>query len=276
MAESTPPTEGEPGALLRPKEAERIVDIGRVPAAPDLADVVDYVWRVRWHAPEPYTPSVVHQPKVHLAAENGRLNAYGVTSAPFGRTLRGDGIVVGVAFTPAGFRPVLGRSVADIADAVTPIGDLRSLPRPDADVAAEVLAPDLDDAERAAIVTDFLRALTPEPDPLVRTVNGWVRLIEQTPDLRRVDDLAAAVDEPVRRVQRLFASYVGATPKAVIARRRILDIAALIHSGGAPDWATLAVDLGFSDQAHLIRAFGAVVGAPPARYAREAARGRQG
>jgi AraC-like DNA-binding protein len=36
------------------------------------------------------------------------------------------------------------------------------------------------------------------------------------------------------------------------------------------DWADLAETLGFADQAHLTRAFTAVVGTPPATYQREA------
>jgi AraC-like DNA-binding protein len=56
----------------------------------------------------------------------------------------------------------------------------------------------------------------------------------------------------------------------VVSRFRILDAAAAAHSGVAVDWAELAVDLGFSDQAHLTRAFTSVVGTPPATYQRQA------
>jgi len=36
------------------------------------------------------------------------------------------------------------------------------------------------------------------------------------------------------------------------------------------DWSSLAVELGFADQAHLTRAFTATVGTPPATYAKRA------
>jgi AraC-like DNA-binding protein len=58
----------------------------------------------------------------------------------------------------------------------------------------------------------------------------------------------------------------------VISRSRILDAAAVAHGGGAVDWSALATELGFTDQAHLTRAFTSVVGTPPAAYHREAAR----
>jgi AraC-like DNA-binding protein len=36
------------------------------------------------------------------------------------------------------------------------------------------------------------------------------------------------------------------------------------------DWADLAAELGFADQAHLTRAFTATIGMPPAAYASQA------
>jgi AraC-like DNA-binding protein len=39
-------------------------------------------------------------------------------------------------------------------------------------------------------------------------------------------------------------------------------------SGGEPvDWAALARDPGYADQAHLTRDFAATIGVPPSRYA---------
>jgi AraC-like DNA-binding protein len=48
---------------------------------------------------------------------------------------------------------------------------------------------------------------------------------------------------------------------------------AAAHSGAVTDWAALARELGFSDQAHLTRVFTQVVGTPPASYQREVAPG---
>jgi AraC-like DNA-binding protein len=85
--------------------------------------------------------------------------------------------------------------------------------------------------------------------------------------LRRVDKLAAALDVPVRRLQRLFADYVGASPKWVMRRARLHEAAERAERGGHVDWAGLASDLGYADQAHLTRDFTATIGVPPSRYA---------
>ena len=37
----------------------------------------------------------------------------------------------------------------------------------------------------------------------------------------------------------------------------------MIEAGGEVDWAGLAAELGFADQAHFINAFTALVGVPP-------------
>ena len=87
--------------------------------------------------------------------------------------------------------------------------------------------------------------------------------------MSEVADLAGLT---VRSLQRLFADYVGAGPKWVIQRCRLQDAAARV-AVQMIDWASLAEELGFADQAHLTRAFTATIGVPPATYARQVSAG---
>ena len=84
--------------------------------------------------------------------------------------------------------------------------------------------------------------------------------------LRRVGELAAALGMPVRRLQRLFAEYVGVSPKWVMRRARLQEAAMRAEQGGDVDWAAVAAGLGYADQAHLTRGFTTTIGVPPARY----------
>jgi AraC-like DNA-binding protein len=84
-----------------------------------------------------------------------------------------------------------------------------------------------------------------------------------------VDAVAAAAGLSVRTLQRLFAEHVGVSPKTVIRRYRIYEAAERARAGERVDWATLAPELGYSDQAHLVRDFTAAFGMPPERYARQ-------
>jgi AraC-like DNA-binding protein len=90
--------------------------------------------------------------------------------------------------------------------------------------------------------------------------------------LLRVDELARRFEMGIRRLQRIFAEYVGASPKWVIRRYRMQDAAAKAGAGKVA-WARLAADLGYSDQAHFTRDFAANVGVAPSEYSRICAAG---
>jgi transcriptional regulator GlxA family with amidase domain len=94
-----------------------------------------------------------------------------------------------------------------------------------------------------------------------------VEVIATRTDITRVAQVAELAQTGVRRLQRLFGEYVGAGPKWVIARCRLQDAAARAAAQRPVDWAGLAAELGFADQAHLTRAFARTVGTPPAAYA---------
>jgi len=85
--------------------------------------------------------------------------------------------------------------------------------------------------------------------------------------VRRVADLARAEGLSVRALQRLFAAYVGVSPKWAILRYRLHEAMEVAGTRRDLDWAGLAADLGYADQAHLARDFTATVGLPPAAYA---------
>jgi AraC-like DNA-binding protein len=109
--------------------------------------------------------------------------------------------------------------------------------------------------------------LPDEPDPEIELAGRAVSLLEQDRELTRVPDLAERLGLSVRTVQRLFADLVGLSPSWVIRRYRLHEAAAHATAGGDVDWARLAIQLGYYDQAHLVRDFTATVGTAPARYA---------
>ena len=123
-----------------------------------------------------------------------------------------------------------------------------------------------DDAMIAGAV-DLLRGASPRPDPVAEQVAGLVERITGDPAMRRVADLADVAGMSERRLQRLFAEYVGVPPKWVMRRARLHEAALHADAGAVVDWAALAADLGYADQAHLTRDFTATLGIPPSRYA---------
>ncbi len=58
----------------------------------------------------------------------------------------------------------------------------------------------------------------------------------------------------------------GASPKWVIRRYRLHELVERLKAGEALNGAQMALDLGYSDQAHLINDFRSIVGYSPSRY----------
>lgn len=254
--------EGYPQAVVGRAEP---IDVRRLD--PVALAGVDYLWRVRWAVAEPYEQAVVPQPRIHVAAEQGRLLIHGVSPRPFSRRLTGRGHVLGASFVPGGFHGYLRRDVSDLYDQVLPAGDVLGVD--DRAYAAAILAPDATDEAMADALTSYLRAVGHAPDPRAQEIRTVVDHAESDRSVTRADALASYAGVSLRTLQREFATYVGVGPKWVVQRFRLLDAAAAARSGDHVDWAALAAELGFSDQAHLVRRFTDVVGTPPAAYARE-------
>ena len=66
--------------------------------------------------------------------------------------------------------------------------------------------------------------------------------------------------------QRLFLERTGLSPKEMARVARLRALLAQLASDGRADWAGLACDFGYADQAHLINEFQALTGKSPQRY----------
>jgi AraC-like DNA-binding protein len=71
-----------------------------------------------------------------------------------------------------------------------------------------------------------------------------------------------------RRFVDLFKDAVGVTPKTYARLRRFQQVLAHAQAGSVADWAGLALDCGYCDQAHLIQDFRQFAGVTPVTYAR--------
>ncbi|KOG28539.1 AraC family transcriptional regulator [Streptomyces resistomycificus] len=242
------------------------VDFRRVEPAEPLRRYVEQYWLIDWDLSEPYVSHVVPHPAVNIvfqrfAGQEPFVEVAGVQHGLFAQKLEGRGRVCGVKFRPGGYRPF-----APEHPVTRWTGRRIRSPEvfPDTDPTT-VLGPD-DDAARVAALDAFLLALDPRPDPQADLATALVERIGADRSIRRVTDFARAEGMSVRLLQRLFAGYVGVGPKWVVLRHRIHEALERAEAEAAVDWAALAADLGYADQAHLVRDFTATVGAPPTAY----------
>jgi AraC-like DNA-binding protein len=231
--------------------------------APDLAPFVSRYWFARWdvRGQPAYRQLIVPYPQVHLSVGYSEAAMVrGVARGHVVRVLRDAGQVFGVAFRPGGFRPFLGRSVATLTDRSIAARDVFGT---DPYAMARVV----DEESMVGAAERFLRERLPRPDATAGLVADIVARIAAEPGLVRVGALAESLGMSARRVQRLFCEYVGVGPKWVIRRYRLHEVTERMAAGLPIDWAGLAAELGYADQAHLTRDFRSMVGEPPTRYA---------
>jgi len=239
----------------------------RLAPTPALGDLVEHFWMVRWDlgAHPPQQRETLPHPNVHIVFERGCSRIFGVHAARFTRVLEGAGCVFGVKFRAGGFRPFLGRPVVSLSETSLPLPALFGTTA--ATLEQDVLA-GTDATAMAEVATRFLLAHRPPPDPQVERVATIVADIARDRDLARVEQLVERHALGKRALQRLFSEYVGVSPKWVIARYRLHEAIEQLAAGAPPDWAALALQLGYFDQAHFIRDFRKLVGRTPGEYAR--------
>ena len=222
----------------------------RVEPAPELAPFVDHLWAVTWDYATPYRQKVPPSVSVHVTAVDGAPPAWhGATTRHGVRELAGRGSVVGAALRPGTARAVLGRPVSTLTDATTPAGGPAGI-------------------VGTAELADWLRTRLPAtPSAAALEAAAAVDLVRTDPGITRVEELARRCGCGVRRLQRLFAEHVGVGPKWVVRRYRLHEVTERLAAGRTVVWAQVAADLGFADQAHLVRDVTALLGESPSAYA---------
>jgi AraC-like DNA-binding protein len=243
--------------------------------SPDLEPYVEHYWSVAWdlRGMAPERAETLPHPSVHMIFERsvgGRIT--GVMRGKFSRVLEGEGGVLAAKFTPAGFYPFVGVPISTFADTTVGIGGVFGAR---GDALEQAVLAETDDASRIAVVEAFLRERRPAADETAALMTEMVYDVARDRGIVSVDDLVARHRMNKRTLQRLFAKYVGVSPKWVIQRYRLHEAAARLAADPSIAQSALATDLGYSDQAHFIRDFKALVGTSPAAYARAAARGRR-
>lgn len=225
---------GDSRGILHPRAGEAAFSLARHRPSDALAPFVAYLWTVEWDLPA------------------------------------GRSRVVGVRFRAGGARPWLDGPVSRLAERQLPVTALVDI---DADPVRAAVRDAPDTAAAAAAVDAALVPLGPQPDPAIDRAEELLGWIAAEPGIRRVEQLAERAGTTVRSLQRFCAEWIGLGPKDLIRWARLHEAAGRAAQGPV-DWAALAVELGYADQAHLVRDFTRVVGDPPARYARaEAATG---
>jgi AraC-like DNA-binding protein len=252
--------------ILRPLAGLQHFELSRVAPPADLVPFVTHFWTVQWNLPEgeTYEQAVLPYPCANLTYEGGEYRVHGPGTVRFVAKLCGCAWVTGARFTPAGFSAFSRRPVRELVDRVVLAREV---------VLREPPPPPSSPAQAQSHLVDYLRAQAPEPSPTMALVDRLVAKAQADPRVVRADVLAAEAGVSVRSLHRLFERHVGVNSRWIVRRARVQDAADRVARGESVDWAEVAQELGYHDQAHLIRDFRAQIGETPAAYARRCAAG---
>lgn len=260
--------EEEVRGVLNYERGRHNYELTRLTPSPALAPYVMIYWLAQWdlRGQAPQVQENIPHPSVHLVIERERSEIVGVVTKKYTRLLEGAGGVIGVKFQPGGFSAFMQEPVATITDRALP---LEAVFGSAADgLEAEVLA-EPDPESQARRLEAFLLARQPERSGFlanietVATITAWVT---EQPQVTRVDHIVEHFKISKRRLQRLFQTHVGISPKWIIKKYRMHEALAQIETKPV-NWSALAHDLGYFDQAHFIKDFKDLIGQAPRAYA---------
>jgi AraC-like DNA-binding protein len=257
------PKHDQRNGILHFKATEPMAGYWRYSPSPEFAPYVEHYWTVEWDLPIPELRETLPYPSAHIILEPGVAWIGGVHTARFSRVLEGKSRVVGVKFRPGGLRPFVAKPLAAFTNKVFALHEVFGEAARDLDRRVLVHA---DHQAAIAVIESFLHDLQPLWDDAVELVGRIAERIANDREIKKVEQIVSEFDVSMRKLQRLFGEYVGVSPKWMILRYRMQEAAQRLASATAVEWPAIALDLGYSDQAHFIREFKKLIGKSPADY----------
>jgi AraC-like DNA-binding protein len=168
---------------------------------------------------------------------------------------------LGIRFRPGRVRAFLGISASELTDKSTSIDDDDHWR--DALSTAGRLAEARPERRLGILERRLIAHLAKTPVPADRVVEACVDQIRMSRGRCPIGSLERMTGISARQLERRFRTAVGLSPKRfarVVRFQNVLATAPSISRGG---WADAALDLGYSDQAHLINEVRALAGMSP-------------
>lgn len=254
--------------ILHARIGRETYQLTRYEPSQDLVGFVRHYWIVRWdlRGKEPFKQEVLQYPCINLVFEQGKTRIYGVNTGRSVQILEDAGSVLGILFQPGGFYPFYREPIYELTDHFI---ECQKVFGEEAEKAERDILSAQSDQEMVSRAERLLRSRLPEEDKQVELAGRLVDGIIADREITKVEEAAAKFQISKRTMQRLFKEYIGVSPKWVIQRSRIQEAALRAANGECEDWANLAADLGYFDQAHFIKDFKKLIGCSPDEYTKQ-------
>jgi AraC-like DNA-binding protein len=247
---------------------------------PPLSKFVDNFWLYEGHEAEQKIERILPTGTLELVInlrqnelrfydperpENCSRFSGAIVSGAHGRGITPDAeeAIIGVHFKPGGAFPFLGLPAGDLTDTHV---DLESIWGLSAGRLRERLCEATTSAERFQLLADALMTRLRHGAEQHYAVSTALEMFWKNQAGPTVRDAAKYLGLSQRRFIEVFKSEVGMTPKLFSRIQRFQQTRTFILQNLSPNWADLAVDLGYFDQSHLIREFLEFTGLSPTDY----------
>jgi len=192
--------------------------------------------------------------------DHGDLTLTGPRTRALFKTATGAAAVL-VRFKPGWSSALFGVAAHELTDRYMPLGEAWGS-------RVDGLCDDLLAARGATEIVGrlseaFARHARDRAEPMSASLSRRaVRMIDEGET--RIDNVAARLGVTARHLRRAFVESVGVGPKEYARSVRLHR--ALRRAKTSRDWAQIATDVGYYDQAHLISEFRQLVGLTPVEY----------
>lgn len=187
---------------------------------------------------------------------------YGSTTRPTDIACSRGTHYLGIRFQPGQSRHFIDAAAGEITDARVSLQGLMPFP-------AERIATGITSTSLFTQLDRILTAMLSRSPPAMNLVDHVIRHVEARHGVVSIDELARHFGKSRRQIERLFPHTVGVPLKFFCTLSRLRHAAGLIVQPSRRSLTAIALDAGYSDQAHMTRDFRRLAGATPGRLARD-------
>jgi AraC-like DNA-binding protein len=220
-----------------------------------LQAFVECLWTIRSDQPELHAVLPDACVDVIYSSDQG-LRVIGTMSVRQDFIIEPHAELLGIRFHPGAAGRLVGCSFAELTDRAEPLESIWGC-------RASRLASELGNAATPALRLSALASAFRQPSLAKSPFEKALDLLRVSAGAAGLDYLADQCGLSPRQFRRRVAEATGVGPKHLVKVVRFRKAAGMAVSAACPDWAAIAAECGYFDQAHLIRDFRELGGCTP-------------
>ncbi len=266
MAKKLQNTAEIPIQVFNPFAASKKYAYKYFPPSKELQEVIDSHWSMHWDltGDAPFKLELASSPFIAMTFTQYGNYLTGIHTGVYSYTIAGKGSLYGTLFKPNRFYNLYGQPLSELTNKELPLSSV--FPTFDEKFNLDIRDA-ADDQKAIRTIEQAIGTLKKNYDGAATLLVGQITEYSMNDPEQSIQQIAKHFQMSERSLHKLFHDRVGAGIKWITARDRLqkaMFIAA--KSDTKPNWTTVALELGYSDQSHFINDFKKIIGMSPSRY----------